>query len=152
MLASPGWLYLRETQYGEEHFAQPTQQHLIALDSEQGLLKYFPLATGPGTQLLEALGTLSLIGASITALDGVAALQIRVEGGHVAHIEAADEAERDRWTFECNLAGLRAASSALESAASNPPVEHYTNGVAAAILAPPQVEPYQPPKRLWKRL
>ena len=73
MLASPGWLYLRETQYGEEHFAQPTQQHLIALDSEQGLLKYFPLATGPGTQLLEALGTLSLIGASITALDGVAA-------------------------------------------------------------------------------
>ena len=55
--------------------------------------------------------------------------------------------------LECNLAGLRAASSALESAASNPPVEHYTNGVAAAILAPPQaVEPYQPPKRLSQSL
>lgn len=122
-LASPGWIFVRESSAAGEHFVRPKQQSLIALDN--GTLTHFPLEANRPERpsLLPALGTFGLLGAIITPLEGVSALQVTLEGGHVAHIEAADEIERDQWVLELNLAGLRAASRNLDlvSRAPSPP-------------------------------
>ena len=115
-LASPGYIF-RTSAVPGEHFIRPTQQHLLVMNTATGELQYFPLEDSDYLRRsMQPLGSFSLLGAVITQLDGAScAIQVKMDGGDVAHIDAADEAERDRWCLEINVAGLRAASGRLHS-------------------------------------
>ena len=121
--ARPGWVYLRHQDDGAggPHWSRPTRQHYIVL-SPRGMLEYYESDPIGGRS---PAGILSLVRAQITPLGTTttttaAALQVKLAEGHVVHIETTDDAERDRWCFELNLAGLRAASSDLHTMASTP--------------------------------
>ena len=165
-LAAPGYIFLRTNSLATgELFVRPSEQHLFQIDGASGKLQYFSVneAASPA-KVVRPLGEFGLFQASVTPLDGAAALQIKVEGGHVAHIDAADDTERDRWCLEINLASLRAASGQLRTASShaanppsapasiaplpnvNRPVPEPTTPPAAAHLAPPP--PSLPPPSL----
>ena len=146
MQASPGWLYLREA---DGSFARPTQQHLVALDSANGRLQYFPLREDPGSPfILQALGSFDVYRSEITPLEGTGSLQVALEGGHVVHIDTPDEAQRDRWCLELNFAGLRRASGGLQEVAARaatppPPAAVSGNGAANGNGRPHPAQSFQ---------
>jgi hypothetical protein len=117
-LSARGWLYFAEDT--SDQWRRPTRQHLLVLGQLSGALEYYDQITQSIHLQQAPTGSLSLVRAQITPLGGAssAALQVLTAEGHVAHIEATDEIERDQWVFELNLAGLRAASGALQEVAS----------------------------------
>ena len=141
--AAAGWIYFKQEDddAGGPHWSRPTRQHYILL-SPSGSLEYFDESEN-GTHLRAPVGSLNLVRAQITPLGssvtgGTAALQVKLSEGHVVHIETADDVERDRWCFELNLAGLRAASSELQTAAASPaPNSPYAKAVSPAPPPPP---------------
>lgn len=142
----PGWVYVRRADDGAggPHWSRPTRQHYIVL-SPQGTLEYYdsePSSSRP-------TGVLSLVRAQITPLGssstgGTSALQIKLSEGHVVHVEASDDVERDRWCFELNLAGLRAASSDLQTIASSTPASRGPSPARASRGQSP-LRAYEPP-------
>ena len=143
-----GWVYFRrgDDGAGGPHWSRPTVQHSILLSSS-GMLEYYETAAAAGHP---PVGSLSLVRAVITPLGssvagGTAALQVKLAEGNVVHIETTDDAERDRWCFELNLAGLRAASSELHSVAASTPASRASSPAPRAPDPPPQQEQLQQP-------
>lgn len=114
-LSSVGWIYWR-TGDGVDCFAPPDCRYVLALSPTEGHLRY------RHEEHATAIGSLELRGAVFTALGatggsegqaGPVALQVALATGDVVHMEMESALLRDRWLFELNLAGLRAATSAL---------------------------------------
>ena len=111
-LSAHGFIYYKDSSLAGG-YASPQEEHLIVLGSSH--LEIYD--AGPGGA---RLGLLELVGASIAPV-GVAALQVTVQEGHIAHIACADEPERDEWIFELNLSSLHAVSGAIQAVTHSTP-------------------------------